>query len=172
MFQKTIVRYELNDRKYKVDDPTDDFWDKWQFPCFLGMDDNNNLVWYNCCFETIAENGNVHKLFFFENTTFDSNFQKYYFIKDTVRTVVDNLMNLGLIVRNENGKTYKYVFEGYQFEKLTIKELLGIEVECFRDLCQEQFNSLEKKLENIWEKQSKLYEKNKDCFIDFAGIEK
>ena len=90
----------------------------------------------------------------------------------TVRTVVDNLMNLGLIVRNENGKTYKYVFEGYQFEKLTIKELLGIEVECFRDLSEEQFVSLERKLENIWEKQSKLYEKNKDCFIDFAGIEK
>jgi len=170
MYQKTIVRYELNDRRYKVDDPTDDFWDKWQLPCFLGMDDNNNFVWYNCCFDTIAERGDVHKLFFFESEPNDE-LQKQHFVTD-VHTVVDNLINLGLIIKNENGKTYKYVFEGYKFEELTIKEILGIEAECFRDLSREQFNSLEKKLENIWEKQSKLYEKNKDCFIDFAGIEK
>lgn len=171
MYQKTIVRYELNDRKYKVDDPTNDFWDKWQFPCFLGADENNNLIWYNCDFETIVKNGNVHKLFFFENIPFNDNFQKHKFITEDARIVVDNLMNLGLIVRNENGKTYKYVFEGYQFEKLVIKEILGIEAESFQDLEDEQFSLMVKKLDDIWEYQSKLYQKNKDCFIDFAGIE-
>lgn len=169
MYQKTIVRYELNDKRYKVDDPTDDFWDKWQFPCFLGMDNNNNFVWYNCCFDTIVERGDVHKLFFFESEPNDI-LQRQHFVTETVRTVVDNLINLGLIVKSENGKTYKYVFEGYKFEKLTIKEILGIEAECFIGLSHEQFNSLEKKLENIWKKQAELYEKNKELFIDLSNI--
>lgn len=43
MYQKTIVRYELNTR-YKVDEPADDFYDKWRFPCFLGVDDNNDFI--------------------------------------------------------------------------------------------------------------------------------
>lgn len=170
MYQKTIVRYELNDRKYKVDDPTDDFYDKWQFPCFLGVDDNNNFIWYNCDFGTIVKNGDAHKLFFFENIPFNDNFQKHNFITDVVRTVVDNLMNFGLVVRNENGKTYKYIFEGYKFEKLIIKEIMGIEAESFQDLETEQFQFLEKQLGNIWKKEAELYEKSKDCFIDFAGI--
>jgi len=165
MYQKTIVRYELNDRKYKVDDPTNDFYDKWQFPCFLGVDDNNNFIWYNCDFGTIVKNGDVHKLIYFGNDGYNPQFELW------VRTVVDNLMNLGLVVRNENGKTYKYIFEGYKFEKLIIKEIMGIEAETFQDLETEQFQFLEKQLGNIWKKEAELYEKSKDCFIDFAGIE-
>ena len=42
MYQKTIVRYELNP-KYKVDEPTDDFYDKWRFPCYLGVDEITTL---------------------------------------------------------------------------------------------------------------------------------
>ena len=169
MYQKTIVRYELNDRRYKVDDPTDDFWDKWQFPCFLGMDDNNNFVWYNCCFDTIAKRGDVHKLFFFESVP-DDEYQKQYFVTETVHTVVDNLINLGLIVKSENGKTYKYVFEGYEFEKLTIKEILGIETETFQALEKEQFDVIANNLNDIWEKQGELFKKNKELFIDFSNI--
>ena len=63
MYQKTIVRYELNP-KYEVDTPTDDFYDKWLFPCFLGVDDNNNFIWHNNTFLTLTEQGMVHKLFF------------------------------------------------------------------------------------------------------------
>lgn len=170
MYQKTIVRYELNDRRYKVDDPTDDFWDKWQFPCFLGMDDNNNFVWYNCCFDTIVERGDVHKLFFFGREPNDE-LQKQYFVTKIVRTVVDNLINLGLIVKSENGKTYKYVFEGYKFEKFTIKEVLGIEAESFQDLEKEQFDVMANSLHDIWEKQrEEIFEENKELFIDFSNI--
>lgn len=162
MYQKTIVRYELNDRKYKVDDSAKDFYDKWQFPCFLGLDNNNDFVWYECNFETIVNDGNVHKLFFFEDC------QLQY--QNDIYTVVDNLMNFGLITRNENGKTYKYIFEGYQFEKLIIKEILGIEEKSFQELKKEQFQLLEKKLDDIWKKQAILFQRNKDCFIDFSSI--
>lgn len=162
MYQKTIVRYELNDRKYKVDDPAEDFYDKWQFPCFLGSNNNNDFVWYECDFETIVNEGNVHKLFFFENC------QLQY--QNDIYTVVENLMNLGLITRNENGKTYKYIFEGYQFEKLIIKEILGIEEKSFQELKKEQFQLLENKLGDIWKKQAILFQRNKDCFIDFSSI--
>ena len=79
-------------------------------------------------------------------------------------------MNFGLITRNENGKTYKYIFEGYQFEKLIIKEILGIEEKSFQELKKEQFQLLEKKLDDIWKKQAILFQRNKDCFIDFSSI--
>lgn len=164
MYQKTIVRYELNDRKYKVDDQTNDFYDKWQFPCFLGVDDNNNFIWYNCDFGTIVKNGDVHKLFYFSYDSYNPQIELW------VRKIVNNLMNLGLVVRNENGKTYKYIFEGYKFEKLITKEIMGIEVESFQDLETEQWQFLEKQLGDIWKKEAELFQNNENHFVDFAGI--
>ena len=167
MYQKIIVRYELNSWKYKADDPTDDFYDKWEFPCFLGVDDDNNFIWYNSTFETLVENKKIHKLFFFEN--YNSQFAKQQLEKD-IRQLILNLMDLGLVVKNENGKTYKYVFESYKFEKLIIKEILGIDVESFQMLEDEQFRFLENKLGDIWKKENNLYQTNKDCFIDFENF--
>ena len=156
VYQKTIVRYELNP-KYKVDEPTDDFYDKWEFPCYLGIDDNNNFIWYNNTFETITSKGDVHKLFFIEDWIDNSK----------LNTVIINLMDLGLIVKNKDGKTYKYVLENYKFEKLIIKEILGIDADLFDTLSEEKLQLLENKLANIWEKQNNLFQKNKDCFVDF-----
>ena len=156
MYQKTIVRYELNP-KYKFDEPTDDFYDKWRFPCYLGVDDNNDFIWYENEFETIASKGNVHKLFFIDDWIDNSKLD----------TVIINLMDLGLIVKNKDGKTYKYVLENYKFEKLIIKEILGIDAELFETLSEEKLQLLENKLGYIWEKQSSLFQKNKDCFVDF-----
>ena len=79
-------------------------------------------------------------------------------------------MVLGLVVKNENGKTYKYVFESYKFEQLIIKEILGINVDSFQMLEDEQFRFLENKLGDIWKKENNLYQKNKDCFIDFENF--
>ena len=135
MYQKTIVRYELNP-KYKVDEPIDDFYDKWEFPCFLGVDDDNNFIWYENEFETIVSKGNVHKIFFIDDWIDNSK----------LNTVIINLMDLWLIVKNKDGKAYKYVLENYKFEKLQL---------------------LENKLGNIWENQNNLFQKNKDCFVDF-----
>ena len=162
MYQKTIVRYELNPR-YKVDEPTDDFYDKWEFPCFLGVDDNNDFIWYENDFETIASKGNVHKLFFIEDWKDNSNPQ----YKLQLDTVIINLMDLGLIVKNKDGKTYKYVWETYKFEKLIIKEILGIDADLFETLSEEKLQLLDNKLVNIWKKQNNLFQKNKDCFVDF-----
>ena len=156
VYQKTIVRYELNP-KYKVDEPTDDFYDKWEFPCYLGVDDNNNFIWYNNTFETITSKGDVHKLFFIDDWIDNSK----------LNTVIINLMDLGLIVKNKDGKTYKYVLEDYKFEKLIIKEILGIDADLFDTLSEEKLQLLENKLANIWEKQNNLFQKNKDCFVDF-----
>ena len=156
MYQNTIVRYELNP-KYKVDEPADDFYDKWEFPCFLGVNDNNDFIWYNNTFETIASKGDVHKLFFIEDWIDNSK----------LNTVIINLMDLGLIVKNKDGKTYKYVWENYKFEKLVIKEILGIDADYFETLSEEKWQLLENKLGYIWEKQNNLFQKNKDCFVDF-----
>ena len=156
MYQKTIVRYELNP-KYKVDEPTDDFYDKWEFPCYLGVDDNNDFIWYNNTFETIASKGDVHKLFFIDGWIDNSK----------IKTVIINLMDLGLIVKNKDGKTYKYVLENYKFEKLIIKEILGIDADLFETLSEEKLQLLDNKLFNIWKKQNSLFQKNKDCFVDF-----
>lgn len=156
MYQKTIVRCELNP-KYKVDEPTDDFYDKWRFPCFLGVDDNNDFIWYENEFETIVSKGNVHKLFFIDDWIDNSK----------IKTVIINLMDLGLIVKNKDGKTYKYVLENYKFEKLIIKEILGIDADLFDNLSEEKLQLLENKLGNIWKKQYSLFQKNKDCFVDF-----
>ena len=169
MYQKTLVRYELNSWKYKVDTPTDDFYDKWLFPCFLGVDDNNDFIWYNNTFLTLVEQGMVHKLFFIDIENCNSQFAKQMLEKDIHRLIL-NLMDLGLIVKNENGKTYKYVFESYKFEKLIIKEILGINVDSFQMLENEQFRFLEDKLGDIWKKENNLYQKNKDCFIDFENF--
>ena len=167
MYQKTIVRYELNP-KYKADDPTDDFYDKWEFPCFLGVDSNNNFIWYGNTFEELANQGKIHKLFFIENCL-NSQFAKQQLEKDVHRLIL-NLMDLGFIVKNEYGKTYKYVFESYKFEKLIIKEILGIDVESFQLLEDEQFRFLENKLGDIWKKENSLWKTNKDCFIDFENL--
>ena len=156
VYQNTIVRYELNP-KYKVDEPADDFYDKWEFPCFLGVNDNNDFIWYNNTFETIASKGDVHKLFFIEDWIDNSK----------LNTVIINLMDLGLIVKNKDGKTYKYVWENYKFEKLVIKEILGIDADYFETLSEEKWQLLENKLGYIWEKQNNLFQKNKDCFVDF-----
>ena len=156
MYQKTIVRYELNP-KYKVDEPADDFYDKWEFPCYLGVDDNNDFIWYENEFETIVSKGDVHKLFFIDDWINNSN----------LNTVIINLMDLGLIVKNKDGKTYKYVLENYKLEKLIIKEILGIEADLFETLSEEKLQLLENKLVNIWEKQNNLFQKNKDCFVGF-----
>lgn len=166
MYQKTIVRYELNP-KYKVDEPTDDFYDKWEFPCYLGVDDNNDFIWYNNTFETIVSKGDVHKLFFIEKYPPQLTKQQ---IENDIHRLIFNLMDLGLIVKNENGKTYKYVFESYKFEKLIIKEILGINVESFQLLENEQFKILENKLGDIWKKENNLFQKNKNLFIDFESF--
>ena len=84
-----------------------------------------------------------------------------------LNTVIINLMDLGLIVKNKDGKTYKYVLENYKFEKLIIKEILGIEAELFETLSDEKWLLLENKLGNIWKKENSLFQKNKDCFVDF-----
>ena len=143
------------------------FFDKWEFPCYLGVDDDNNFIWYNSPFETLVEQEMVHRLFFFEN--YNSQFAKQMLEKD-IRRLIFNLMDLGLVVKNENGKTYKYVFETYKFEKLIIKEILGIDVNSFQLLEAEQFKTLEDKLGDIWKKENSLYMTNKDCFIDFENF--
>lgn len=168
MYQKTLVRYELNSWKYKVDDPTDDFYDKWLFPCYLGVDDDNNFIWYNSTFLTLVENKKIHRLFFIESYP-NSQLINQQLEKDILQ-IIFNLMDLGLVVKNENGKTYKYVFESYMFEKLIIKEILGIDVESFLLLENEQFKILEDKLGDIWKKENNLYQKNKDCFVDFENF--
>ena len=150
MYQKTIVRYELNP-KYEVDTLTDDFYDKWLFPCFLGVDDNNNFIWHNNTFLTLTEQRMVHKLFFIEK--YPSQLTKQQ-IENDIHQLIFNLMDLGLIVKNENGKTYKYVFESYKFEKLIIKEILGIDVESFQLLENEEFKILEDLLGDIWKKKT------------------
>ena len=167
MYQKTIVRYELNSWKYKADDPTDDFYDKWEFPCYLGVDDDNNFIWYNSTFQALVENKKIHRLFFFEN--YNSQFAKQM-LENDIRRLILNLMDLGLVVKNENGKTYKYVFETYKFEQLIIKEILGINVDSFQLLEDEQFRFLENKLGDIWKKENSLYLSYKDCFIDFENL--
>ena len=166
MYQKTIVRYELNP-KYEIDTPTDDFYDKWLFPCFLGVDDNNNFIWHNNTFLTLTELGKIHKLFFIEKYPSQLTNQQ---IENDIHQLIFNLMDLGLIVKNENGKTYKYVFESYKFEKLIIKEILGIDVESFQLLENEQFKILENKLGDIWKKENNLFQKNKNPFIDFESF--
>ena len=168
MYQKTLVRYELNSWKYKVDDPTDDFYDKWEFPCYLGVDDDNNFIWYNSTFQALVENKKIHRLFFIENYP-NSQLINQQLEKD-IYQIIFNLMDLGLVVKNENGKTYKYVFESYMFEKLIIKEILGIDVDSFQMLEDEQFRFLENKLGDIWKKENNLYQKNKDYFIDFENL--
>lgn len=168
MYQKTLVRYELNSWKYKVDDPTDDFYDKWEFPCYLGVDDDNNFIWYNSTFQALVENKKIHRLFFIENYP-NSQLINQQLEKDILQ-IIFNLMVLGLVVKNENGKTYKYVFESYKFEKLIIKEILGIDVESFQMLEDEQFRFLENKLGDIWKKENNLYQKNKNSFIDFESF--
>lgn len=168
MYQKTLVRYELNSWKYKVDDPTDDFYDKWEFPCYLGVDDDNNFIWYNSTFQALVENKKIHRLFFIENYP-NSQLINQQLEKDILQ-IIFNLMVLGLVVKNENGKTYKYVFESYKFEKLIIKEILGIDVESFQMLENEQFKILENKLGDIWKKENNLYQKNKNSFIDFESF--
>lgn len=166
MYQKTIVRYELNP-KYEVDTQTDDFYDKWLFPCFLGVDDNNNFIWHNNTFPTLTEQRMVHKLFFIEKYPPQLTKQQ---IENDIHRLIFNLMDLGLIVKNENGKTYKYVFESYKFEKLIIKEILGIDVESFQLLENEQFKILENLLGDIWKKENSLFQKNKNLFIDFESF--
>ena len=168
MYQKTIVRYELNSWKYKADDPTDDFYDKWLFPCYLGVDDDNNFIWYNSTFLTLVENKKIHRLFFIENYP-NSKLINQQLEKDILQ-IIFNLMDLGLVVKNENGKTYKYVFESYMFEKLIIKEILGIDVESFLLLENEEFRFLENKLGDIWKKENNLFQKNKNSFIDFESF--
>ena len=168
MYQKTIVRYELNKWKYKVDDPTDDFYDKWLFPCFLGVDDNNNFIWHNSTFQALVENKKIHRLFFIENYP-NSQLINQQLEKDILQ-IIFNLMDLGLVVKNENGKTYKYVFESYMFEKLIIKEILGIDVESFQLLESEEFKILEDLLGDIWKKENNLYQKNKNSFVDFESF--
>lgn len=168
MYQKTLVRYELNSWKYKVDDPTDDFYDKWEFPCYLGVDDDNNFIWYNTTFQTLVENKKIHRLFFIENYP-NSQLINQQLEKDILQ-IIFNLMDLGLVVKNENGKTYKYVFESYMFEKLIIKEILGIDVESFQLLENEEFKILEYLLGDIWKKENSLYQKNKNSFIDFESF--
>ena len=168
MYQKTLVRYELNKWKYKADDPTDDFYDKWEFPCYLGVDDDNNFIWYNSTFLTLVENKKIHRLFFFESYPNSQLINQQ--LENDIHQVILNLVDLGLIVKNENGKTYKYVFESYKFEQLIIKEILGIDVDSFQLLEDEQFKILEDKLGDIWKKENNLYQKNKDCFIDFENL--
>ena len=168
MYQKTLVRYELNKWKYEVDDPTDDFYDKWEFPCYLGVDDDNNFIWYNSTFQALVENKKIHRLFFIENYP-NSQLINQQLEKD-IYQIIFNLMDLGLVVKNENGKTYKYVFETYKFEQLIIKEILGIDVDSFQMLEDEQFRFLENKLGDIWKKENNLYQKNKDYFIDFETL--
>lgn len=167
MYQKTLVRYELNSWKYKADDPTDDFFDKWEFPCYLGVDDNNNFIWHNNTFLTLTERRMVHKLFFIEKYPPQLTKQQ---IENDIHQLIFNLMDLGLIVKNENGKTYKYVFESYKFEKLIIKEILGIDVESFQLLENEEFKILEDLLGDIWKKENSLFQKNKNPFIDFESF--
>ena len=168
MYQKTLVRYELNKWKYKVDDPTDDFYDKWEFPCFLGVDDDNNFIWYGNTFEELAKQGKIHKLFFIENYPNSQLINQQ--LENDIHQVIFNLMDLGLVVKNENGKTYKYVFESYNFEQLIIKEILGIDVESFQLLENEEFEILEYLLGDIWKKENSLYLSYKDCFIDFENL--
>ena len=57
-----------------------------------------------------------------------------------------------------------------KFEKLIIKEILGIDVESFQLLENEQFKILENLLGDIWKKENSLFQKNKDCFIDFESF--
>ena len=168
MYQKTLVRYELNKWKYEVDDPTDDFYDKWEFPCYLGVDDDNNFIWYNSTFQALVENKKIHRLFFIENYPNSQLINQQ--LENDIHRLIFNLMDLGLVVKNENGKTYKYVFESYMFEKLIIKEILGIDVDSFQMLEDEQFRFLENKLGDIWKKENNLYQKNKDYFIDFESF--
>ena len=168
MYQKTLVRYELNSWKYKADDPTDDFYDKWLFPCYLGVDDDNNFIWYNSTFQALVENKKIHRLFFIENYP-NSQLINQQLEKDILQ-IIFNLMDLGLVVKNENGKTYKYVFESYMFEKLIIKEILGIDVESFLLLENEEFKILEYLLGDIWKKENSLFQKNKNSFIDFESF--
>ena len=84
-----------------------------------------------------------------------------------LNTVIINLMDLGLIAKNKDGKTYKYVLENYKFEKIIIKEILGIDADLFETLSEEKLQLLENKLGNIWKKQYDLFQKNKDCFVGF-----
>ena len=175
-YQKVLVRYELDER-YK---DSDDFYSKWVLPCYLCIKENEP-TWYNATFDDIKKAGEVHTLVSFadpseripkdncsDGATFTRMQAKRIFESD-IHNVIDNLMNMGLVVRNENGRTYKYIFEGYRCEKLIIKEILGIEAETFQDLTDEQFNELESKLNEQWEVERKLFEEPEDYFVDFSS---
>lgn len=183
-YQKTIVRYELNPRA--AEDA--DFYEKWQFPCFLGADDNGELKWFGCTFEDLISQKKLHNIFYFEHHNIPENdyseeaqnrrMQYRLNYENWVKNTVLNLVSMGLISKSEKvefmGKeetrTYKYVFEGYCFEHLIAKEVLGIDVENNQKMTKEQFDTLSTKQDKIWAVFQKLCCDQSNDLIDFSNM--
>ena len=183
-YQKTIVRYELNPRAAE----NADFWEKWQYPCFLGADDNGELKWFECTFEDLISQKKLHNIFYFEHHDIPENdfseeartarLNERLNYETWVKNTVLNLTTQGLIVKSEEvefmsrkeTRVYKYVFEGYRFERLIAKEILGIDVENNQEMTQEQFDALATSQDKIWAAFQKLCCEQNNDLIDFSNM--
>ena len=155
-YQGCIVRYEKNPRPAFEGD-------EWEFPSFLGFDEDNNFCWYGCTYEDLRAKGKLHNAFyldiqdFHEARTFEERVSNEMQQRNFIKDIFLSLAAQGLLPRSEdfngNHYEYKYVLEGYRVEHYVIKELLGIDnAETCADLTQEQFSELEKIMGKQWKK--------------------
>ena len=183
-FQKTIVRYERNPRA--ADNA--DFWEKWQYPCFLGTDDEGVTCWYGYTFYDLISSKKVHEIFFFDSCNLPPKDSGRYYedlnrakasMLQAGKDLVMNLMGLGLLPKTKEitvcGKEetieYCYVFEEFRFEHNVIKELLGLDAADFKSLTQEQFDQMREKQDARWRKQNDLINGDSgDDFVNFKGL--
>lgn len=187
-FFKTIVRYEKNPRA--ADNA--DFWEKWQYPCFFGVNKENKPYWYGCTFEDLRSDKKLNNIFYFDNPTMPpendfsreacevrARLRREYI--ETIKTFTMSLLQSGFMPQKETvtfmGKEevreYCYRFEGYAFERLIAKELLGddINIESFQELSEEQFSKVQEIQEPKWEVWSDLLNGNIDnSYIDFSNL--
>ena len=100
---------------------------------------------------------------------------------EAARTFTMSLLQLGLMPQKETvtfmGKEqvreYCYRIEGYAFERLVAKELLGddINIESFRELSEEQFDKIQEVQAPKWEVWGDLVNGNTDnSYIDFSNL--
>lgn len=187
-FFKTVVRYEKNTSA--ADNA--DFWEKWQYPCFLGVNNENKPCWYGCTFEDLKYEKKLNNIFYFDNPTMPpendfsqeacearAHLRREYI--DAAKTFTMSLLQLGLMPQKETvtfmGKEevreYCYRIEGYAFERLIAKELLGddINIESFQELSEEQFGKIQETQAPKWEVWGDLVNGNIDSsYIDFSNL--
>lgn len=179
-YQKTLVRYAKNDRPAFEGD-------EWYEPSYLGVLPNGEVGWYDYTFEDLVAEKIVYKIWcsdcycgFDENDWSPKAIQARQNAKraeyEHFQHFTSVLMANGLLPRFVDNPyragekiEYKYVVEGYRFEHYTIKEILGLEKESFRDLTEEEFQQIREKLEpTVWDKFQSLSDAN--SYIDLSGV--